>query len=104
MMALALVPAEDPSPLEFPCYFPARFRGSDAGSMKQVSVALVPFASLPFPPLLFLTLFLYPQPVLSCGGKTAKGEVTQLQACVDGGSSELPVSPHLFYPAASGGR
>lgn len=102
-MLLALVPAEDPSPFELSCYFPACFRGSDAGSVK-VSEALAPFASLPFPPLLFLTLFLYPQPVLSCGGKTAKGEVTQLQACVDGGSSELPVSPHLFYPAASGGR
>ena len=27
--------AEDPSPFELSCYFPARFRGSDAGSMSR---------------------------------------------------------------------
>ena len=42
--------AEDPSAFELSCYFPARFRGSDAGCMSRflsLWLFLLPFLSLP---------------------------------------------------------
>ena len=50
MIPLALVAAEDPSPFELSCNFPACFKGSDAGSMSRFPslwLLLLPSLSLP---------------------------------------------------------